>query len=242
MTSSGDVSSSLELYQYMNILATCAIFYIQEDALKKADSITGFCPHFLNSKFLSYPPQQCKLQTLLLYTHCTATEELQTRPNIFICMKLSLLIEIMTKKIQKWTQGPEKHCPSWHCETHPLSWMMHTKEATVDKKWIRNLSSVLFLAVLVLTRTMQCPGLQWKHNLTDHQDISGGLLLKKDKWLEAKQCFLSDVVKRRKGETIKTCSYFFSKLSRKFIGLTVITRQKGKKPHKKLLLLTAIHS
>lgn len=53
---------------------------------------------------------------------------------------------------------------------------------------------------------------------------------------------MSDLVKRRKGETIKTCSYFFSKLPRKFIGLIVISRQKGKKPHKKFLLLTAIHS
>lgn len=117
----------------------------------------------LYSKFLSYQPQQCKFQTLFFYTHYTAAKKLQTRPNIFICMKLSLFTEIMTKNIEKWTQGPEKHCPSWHCETHPLSWMMHIKEATVDKKWIWNLSSVLFLAVLLLTRTMQCPGLQWKH-------------------------------------------------------------------------------
>lgn len=36
---------------------------------------------------------------------------------------------------------------------------MHIKKAAVDKEWTWNLSSVLFLAALVLARTMQCPGL-----------------------------------------------------------------------------------
>lgn len=73
--------------------------------------------------------------------------------------------------------------------------------------------------------------------LGDHQNISGEFLLEKDKWLKARDCFLSNPVKKRKGKK-KSSNCSPLNIPENFTGL--IIDRKGKKPYKNFLPLTAI--
>lgn len=77
-------------------------------------------------------------------------------------MKLSLFTEIMAKKkkFRNESRG-QKNIAFPETVKHILLTQkgMHIKKEAVDKEWTWNLSWVLFLAALVLDRTMQCPGL-----------------------------------------------------------------------------------
>lgn len=119
LTSQGDVSSSLVLQWYMNILTTLGVFYTEEDALRKAARYPGSAQVFEIMNFCCASHNAVKANLLYPCTDAAAEEPwTQIKRNIFA--KLSLWLK--KTKIQKWTQGSEKHCPSWACETHPPDW------------------------------------------------------------------------------------------------------------------------